>query len=170
MRGTGRTLLSLLVVMSGPVAIAITATPASAGLPLELTVTKLVQGPAPPGAQYLVDIDCEDVDVQPSSQLTFTGPGSQTVEVSGGGITCTVVESVTSGATVTYACEVTEPEDETACESDNAVFYDPGGGEAAATITVTNRFLPEPPPPGPSVAPVEPPAAEPVTAAARFTG
>ncbi|HMG26543.1 MAG TPA: DUF5979 domain-containing protein [Acidimicrobiia bacterium] len=123
-------------------------------------MTKAVDGTAAPGAEYVVDIDCEGSDIQPSSQLTFTGPGSQTVEVMDSGITCTVVESATSGAAVSYACEITSNAGggNSACTGGNAVFFETGAVDA--TITVTNDFRPPP----------EPAAAQPVEAVARFTG
>jgi uncharacterized protein DUF5979 len=172
MRRIGRAMLGLLVLMSGPVAIAMTASPASGGTNGTLTVTKTVDGTAPPGAQFVVDIDCGDATATPS-QMTFTGSGSQAAIVSSGGgsfdFTCTVVESATAGATVTYACDVTSNPDTATCQSDNSVQFE--ATPSAATITVTNSFPPPPsPPPEPGAAAAEPPPAEPVTAAAQFTG
>ena len=168
MRRGGRVLLGLIVLVTASAASAITAGPASAGRAPRLTVTKVVDGTAPSGAQWVVDIDCEGADIQPSSQLTFTGPGSQMVEVFDSGITCKVVESATSGAVVSYGCEITfnGGGGDSACTSDNAVFLDTGGVDA--TITVTNTYAP-PTAPTPVTAEA-PPAAEPVTAAAQFTG
>lgn len=170
MRRGGRVLLGLALLMSAPAALALAASPAGAGKPPELTVTKVVDGTAPPGAQYVVEIDCEGADIQPSSQLTFTGAGSQTVQVFDSGVTCTVVESATSGAAVSYACEITNNAGggDSACTADNAVFFETGAVDT--TITVTNTFAPPPAPPEPGEVAAEPPPAEPVTAAAQFTG
>lgn len=160
MRRGGRVLLGLFVLVSGTVALAMTAGPAAAGRPPRVTVTKVVEGAVPPGAQFVVDVDCEGADVQPSAQLTFTGSGSQTVEVIDSGVTCTVTETSTSGAAVSYACEITSNAGggDSACTGGNAVFFETGAVDA--TITVTNDFRPPP----------EPPAAEAVLAPARFTG
>jgi hypothetical protein len=168
----GRTILLFFIVLAaGPVAIGVGATPASAQVPNELTITKVVDGPAPPGAEWVVDIDCEGAAIQPSSQLTFTGPGSETVQVFGG-VTCTVVETTTAGATVSYACEVTSPDENPAfvasCVGDNEVDFEAGGH--AATITVTNSYAAPPVTTPPGAAAAEPPPAEPVTEAPRFTG
>jgi hypothetical protein len=164
MRRGGRALLGLALLVTGA-AIATTAGPAAA-VTQSITVTKVVDGSAPPSAQYVVDIDCEGAEIVPSSQLTFTGPGSQTVSVLGADVTCTVVESVTAGASVTYACEVTSEVGDTACVDDNAVSLQLGGG---AIITVTNSHSPPAAPAAPEPAPAAA-AAEPVAAAARFTG
>src|SRR5262249_56043107 len=98
MRRGGRVLLSLLVLGSAMLATAITAGPASAGRPPRLTVTKAVDVTAAPGAEYVVDIDCEGSDIQPSSQLTFTGPGSPTGEVMDSPTTCPFLHSATPAA------------------------------------------------------------------------
>jgi Domain of unknown function (DUF5979) len=161
MRRGGRVLLGLVVLVSATTALAVTAGPAAAGRPPRVTVTKVVEGPAPPGAQYVVDVDCEGADIQPSSQLTFTGSGSQTVEVMDSGVTCTVTETATSGAAVSYGCEITSNAggSDSACTGGNTVFFETGAVDA--TITVTNDFRP---PPEPAA------AAEPIEAVARFTG
>jgi hypothetical protein len=111
----------------------------------------------------VVDIECTGGGADPD-QVTFTAPGSQTVDA---GTKCTATESETAGASVTYVCEVTDDggNPETACgPGDNQVQF--FSATAAATITVTNSFPSEPfQPPEPGAAP-----AEPVAAAARFTG
>jgi hypothetical protein len=175
MRRGGRALLGLLVLMSGPAAIAMTATPAVAGATSQLTVTKAVDGTAPPDAQFVVDIDCGSSTELPN-QMTFTGPGSQTATIifAGPDATCTVVESVTAGASVTYACEVTSGNASCNDTTPNSVHYN--APFSAATITVTNTFLPAPAPsPEPGVGvragnPAAAPPAEAVAGAARFTG
>ncbi|HEY3096430.1 MAG TPA: DUF5979 domain-containing protein, partial [Acidimicrobiia bacterium] len=139
-----------------------------------LTVTKVVDGTAPPGAEWVVDIDCPDATMVTPAQMTFTGSGSQTAtitNINATPVTCTVVESATAGASVTYACEVTDDKgnEDNACVTENSVHY--VSSAAAATITVTNTYVPAPgPPPAPGAAAAEPPAAEPIAAAARFTG
>jgi hypothetical protein len=92
--------------------------------------------------------------------MTFTGSGSQTTTVDNTDSTCTVTESVTAGAAVSYGCEITSNlgGGDSFCSSDQSVFYDTGA--VSATVTVTNDFRPPP----------EPAAAQPVEAVARFTG
>jgi hypothetical protein len=164
MRRSTCALLGFLVLVSGPVAV-MAASPAAGGADgrPQLTITKVVDGPAPPGAQFVVDIECTGEGADPD-QVTFTGPGSQTVEA---GTKCTATESETAGASVSYACEVTDEggNPETTCgPGDNQVQF--FSATAAATITVTNSFPSEPSqPPEPGAAP-----ADPVAAAARFTG
>jgi hypothetical protein len=164
MRRGGRALLGLVVVLSAPIALMMTAGTASGGEPRpQLTITKVVDGPLPLGAQFVVDIECTGSGADPD-QVTFTGPGSQTVNA---GTKCAVEETETAGASVTYACEVTDDggSPETACgPGNNQVSF--LSGTAAATITITNSFPAPPAPPEPAT----PSAAEPVTAAARFTG
>jgi Domain of unknown function (DUF5979) len=163
MRRGGRALLGLLVLMSGSVAMVMAASPALGGADRpQLTITKVVEGTAPPGSEFVVDIECTGEGADPD-QMTFAGPGSQTANA---GTKCTATESETAGASVTYACEVTDvgANPETACgPGDNQVQF--ASSSAAATITITNTFPSAPAPPAEQGA-----AAEPVTAAARFTG
>jgi Domain of unknown function (DUF5979) len=170
MRRGGRALLAVMALATGPMAFVLTASPASAGFTPKLTVTKVVEGTAPPGAEWVVDIDCGSTQVAPQ-QMTFTGPGSQSATVGGAG-TCTVVESGTSGATVTYACEVNVNPDHATCTSNNEVTYTFTATDfPEATVTVTNTYAPPAPPAPPAPTPPEAPAAaEPVAAAAQFTG
>ena len=71
--------------------------------------------------------------------------------------TCTVTETGTQGAAVSYACT---PISETTCDGDQSVTFNFSG---SARIDITNTFPePEPEP--------EPAAAEPVEAAPTFTG
>jgi hypothetical protein len=165
MRRGGRALLGLLVFVSGPVAIAMTATPASAGKAPMLTVTKVVDGIAPPGAQYVVDITCDGGATATPNQLTFTGPGSDFAAINSGSTTCTVVETENAGAAVSYACEITDdPGGNSDCSSGQAVEI--AGGGVQTTITVTNTFVsPSTPPPSEQPAP-----AAAVVGAPTFTG
>jgi hypothetical protein len=161
MRRGGRALLGLLVLVSGPMAIAMTATPASAGKAPMLTVTKVVDGIAPPGAQYVVDITCEGATASPN-QLTFTGPGSDFAAINSGSTTCTVVETQNAGAAVSYACEITDdPGGNSDCSGGQSVVI--SGGGVQTTITVTNTFVP------PST-PEQPAPAAAVVGAPSFTG
>lgn len=166
MRRAGRAVLSLLVLMTGPVAIVLAASPASAGFTPRLTVTKIVEGTPPPGAEWVVEVTC-DGESGPPREVTFTEPGSETLTIIGDG-TCTVVETVTAGATVTYACEVKVNPENAECTGDNQVTYTEGSPFPEATVTVTNTYAPPAPPSPPE--PAAPPAAAPVTAGARFTG
>jgi hypothetical protein len=168
MRRGGRALLGLLVLVSGPVALVMTATPASAGKAPLLTVSKVVDGTAPPGAQYVVDITCDGGATASPNQMTFSGPGEDTATINSGSTTCTVTESQSAGAAVSYACEITgDPGGNSDCSGGQSVTI--GGGGVEATITVTNTYTPpagpEPPPTGP-----EPPPAEAVAGAPLFTG
>src|SRR5262245_8627411 len=160
MRRGGRALSSLLVLAAGPVAISIAAGPASAGEAPQLTVTKVVQGTPPPGAEFVVDIACDNATPSPA-QVTFTGSGSETVIIDSAGATCTVTESGTAGAAVSYVCEITASPggNNSLCTGNQSVFF--GTGAVFATVTVTNDFRPPPEPPAP---------ARPVEAVARFTG
>ncbi len=171
MRRGGRAFLAVLALATGPMALVLTASPASAGFTPKLTVTKVVEGTPPPGAEWVVDITCTDPQAAQPAQLTFTGPGSQSVTIVGEQ-SCTVVESSTAGATVSYACEVNVNPDHAMCTSDNEVTYTfVTSGFPEATVTVTNTYAPPAPPAPP--APAGPEAAappEPVAAAAQFTG
>jgi hypothetical protein len=172
MRRAGRALLAVLALATGPAALVLSASPASAGFTPKLTVTKVVEGTAPPGAEWVVDVTCTNT---PPAQFTFTEPGSQDLILIGPQ-SCTVVESSTAGATVTYACEVNVNPDNATCDSDNEVTYtETATNFPEATVTVTNTYAPAstpagPPEPGAASAAPAPPPAEPVTAAARFTG
>jgi Domain of unknown function (DUF5979) len=165
MRRGGRALVGLVVLVSGPVASAITATPASAGKTPLLTVTKVVNGTAPPGAQYVVDITCDGGATASPNQMIFSGPGSDDAAINSGSTTCTVTESQSAGAAVSYACEITgDPGGNSACSGGHAVVI--AGGGVQATITVTNTYAP---PAGPEPPPAAPPA-EAVATAPLFTG
>jgi hypothetical protein len=171
MRRVGRALLVVMVLATGPVALVLTASPASAGFTPTLTVTKVVEGTPPPGAEWVVDVTCTN---NPPAQFTFTeGESEELVLI--GPTSCTVVESSTAGATVTYACEVNVNPANATCDSDNEVTYTfTATNFPEATVTVTNTYGPPvpptpPTPPTPAVAEAAP-APQPVTAAARFTG
>jgi hypothetical protein len=168
MRRGGRALLGLLVFVSGPVALVMTATTASAGKAPLLTVTKVVDGTAPPGAQYVVDITCDGGATASPNQMTFSGPGEDTAAINSGSTTCSVTESQSAGAAVSYACEITgDPGGNSECSGDQSVVIVGGGVEA--TITVTNTYAPPAPPQSPPAGAPAPPA-EAVAAAALFTG
>jgi hypothetical protein len=147
----------------------VAATPASAGKAPLLTVTKVVDGTAPPGAQYVVDITCDGGATASPNQMTFSGPGEDTAAINSGSTTCTVTESQTAGAAVSYACEITgDPGGESECSGNQSVVIVGGGVEA--TITVTNTYAPPAPPEALPGEAAPPPPAVAVAAAARFTG
>jgi hypothetical protein len=169
MRRGGRAVLAVLTLATGPVALVLTASPASAGFTPTLTVTKVVEGTPPPGAEWVVDVTCTN---NPPAQFSFTESGESENLVLIGPTSCTVVESSTAGATVTYACEVNVNPANATCDSDNEVTYTfTATNFPEATVTVTNTYAPPvpPTPPTPAVAEAAP-APQPVTAAARFTG
>ncbi len=142
--------------------VALMAGTASGGEPPILEITKVIEGEAPPGAEFVVDITCSNGAAATPAQLTFTEGGTQPVSVNSGDTTCTVTESETAGALeVRYACEiVSQPGlQEATCTDGQNVVLD-GGGSITA-FTVTNDYVPEPPPP---------PVPEPVVAEVNFTG
>ena len=145
-------LLGLLVFVSGPVAIAMTATPASAGKAPMLTVTKVVDGIAP-GRSVRGRHHLRWRRTATPNQLTFTGPGSDFAAIDSGSTTCTVVETENAAAAVSYACEITDdPGGNSDCSSGQAVEI--AGGGVQTTITVTNTFVsPSTPPPSEQPAP-----------------
>ena len=145
------------------------------------TVVKVVEGPVPAGAVFEVTVDCEPTLSSPATegfepqtfQFDETGDpiGDNSVEV-GLFVDCTAEETVTNGATVSYACEVDSPNFDAPegpspfvpveCIDDQTVHFDEVLA-ASGTITVTNLFEEEPPPPPEVVADV-------VTATPPFTG
>jgi len=146
---------------------ALSAVPATAGQDNTLTVTKVVEGTAPPGTVFTIDVDCEDEGGGIEDFQFEFGPvgGSETVVVQAVEQECNVNESGTGGASsVSYACEVTVPGRGAAqCISDTTLLIPSPGGGATAEFTVTNTFDEQAPAP----APVE---AAPVEATPGFTG
>ena len=144
------------------VSLAMMAGTASGGGPPLLTITKVIEGEAPPGAEFVVDIECTNGATATPSQVTFSGAGTEGVSIDSGNTTCTVTESETAGALeVRYGCEVTfTPDPATECSADGQSLLIVGGA-SQTTFTITNDFVPEPPPP---------PAPEPMVAEVSFTG
>jgi len=135
-------------------------------------VVKVLEGPVPAGAVFEVEVVCTpDINSAPSTELvaatTFEfdengdpiGPDSVGVGLFE---TCTAEETVTNGAAVAYACQVsqvagaaTEGSADVACVDDQTVHFGEVAG-AEGLITVTNTFEaapPPPPPPPPDVLP-----------------
>jgi hypothetical protein len=163
--------------------------PAEAGFTPEVngfTVEKVVDGPVPEGAVFEVEVTCTSIfnsaptaDPGPTT-VKFDATGAPLTEntiLAEAGYECTAVETVTNGATVSYACEATapvngaEPEQPgndfvpVQCTDDQTVVFDDILG-AQGTVTVTNTFEPEPEPePEPEAAPAGVVAARPT-----FTG
>ncbi len=130
------------------------------------TVVKVVDGPVPAGSVFEVEVTCTSKESSPAE-----GFGSTTMQfdengdpigantITGGPFTnCTATETVTNGASVTYACSATFPSGSpgapegapAVCLDDQTVSFDNIGG-AEGTITVTNTFAEPPPPPPPVV-------------------
>ena len=130
--------------------------------PNSIVVTKVVQGPVPPGTTFIVDVDCDEDAFD--NQAMFPATGGSEVILVGLGVdqTCTVAETQTGGAVATtFACQVTDVgvNDPPTCQGTNAAVS-LNSLDSEVTITVTNTFVPPP----------EPAAAEPVEAAPTFTG
>ncbi len=153
-----------------------------------VVVEKVVDGPVPPGAVFEVEVTCQGL---PNGDAATEGVGVEIFRFDengdpigvnslslGQGNVCTVVETVTNGASVSYACDTRvvngipagaegpppAPVFVECVDSQTVHFYDISGAEA--TFTVTNTFE-EPPPP--DVAPDDV-AADVVAATPPFTG
>ena len=153
-----------------------------------LVITKVVEGPAPAGTEFTVEVDCPALphDDQASDEADPEGPfpNPRTVTFTADGGTqsvdlfpteapeCTVTETDTGGAdSVTYAagdvtadCTVTAGDDSATV----SILLD-GVLETSCEVIITNTFAePEPPPVEP------PPAAQPAAVTAglqpAFTG
>jgi len=139
-------------------------TPADAGQGSNVNfvrVDKVVDGPVPEGTVFEVEVDCSATSGVPPT-LKFDAAGvplnSNTVFASIVD-TCTVTETVTGGATVSYACQVdqgndagprnvaepAEPSWVAECTDSQTVDFGEVSGETVV-ITVTNTFEPEPEP------------------------
>lgn len=166
-----KTILVLLVALGGFVAAPSVAS-AQAPTTATLVVDKVVEGPAPAGTEFTVEVECTTANNPADlSTLTFTADGgSQDLEV----VTdvtadCYVTETDDGGAvTVTYAagtstggCNVGT------LDGRNLVEIDAG---EECGIVITNTFS-EPEPPTPPPTPIEPPpAAVPQGVQPSFTG
>ena len=115
------------------------ATPADAGGEfLSVDVTKVVVGDPPPGSTFVVRNDCESAAVDASfeaaggfKELTFANEGSS----------CSVSEPQNGGAdSTTFACQ---PLENVSCDTTSFVVDE---FDAGVSITVTNTFVPSPPP------------------------
>lgn len=164
----------VLLVAAGGLVVAPSVAGAQSPTTASLVVTKVVEGPAPAGTAFTVEVECTTgtapVDL---STLTFAADGgSQDLEVLTD-ITadCYVTETDDGGAaTITYAagtstggCNVTT------LDGRNLVEIDAG---QECEVVITNTFSePEPPPPPPPTPPIEPPpAAVPQVVQPSFTG
>ena len=137
---------------------------AGGGSENEVVVVKSVVGPVPAGAQFEVEVSCLNQDNGGSEPMVTTlifdetgAPvGNDSVVLGALSATCTVTETVTNGATVSYACAVsathdggtdagTEGADPVSCLDDQTVqFMDID--LAVGTVTVTNTFAEDPEP------------------------
>ncbi|MEZ5141426.1 MAG: hypothetical protein R2726_02755 [Acidimicrobiales bacterium] len=106
----------------------------------EIVLNKVVNGTAPGGASYEVQLQCQPTGII-SGGFVFSGPGSQTVDATG--LTdCTVSEPGSGGASsVAFRCQATGRGQ---CVSETELKFLPGDGPGAVTITVTNTFTPPP--------------------------
>ncbi len=148
------------VVVACALAVGTVVLPAGAGVePQTINVTKVIEGAPPPGAEFVVHVECTDDSdmVVVDEDLTFTGPETQTLDAGGSAFSCDIEETADAGATsVSYECEVI---------SAFLCLADGTGGAfqsdvAEASFTITNTF-PEAPPT---------PAAEPLVVSPAFTG
>jgi hypothetical protein len=145
-----RTVLArlMLVVAAVATAVALQVAPAGGHAPVDVDVTKEIVGTPPPGTTFTVVLTCVLAPEFPPEveTATFTEAGTQTVTVANGA-----------------ECEVTEPENGGA----SSVTIEPNPVEVSdgGAVTVTNTFVPEPPPTAASAA-----TPEPVAAAPAFTG
>lgn len=161
-----RTLHVVLATLLAGGAVAAAATVASAGTPvllLPVQVTKVVEGVAPAGAEYVVDITCDRGLANPD-QLVFDGGGSEIVDIPSGS-SCAFTETGAGGATqTTTAAECTNPPqfcevEVTGPTSANVSLLPPDSAMFDAEVVFVNTF--EQP---------APPAALPLELAPAFTG
>jgi hypothetical protein len=152
----------LLLSLAAAFVLGVSVIPAGGGVPTvaqQIVITKVVEGPVPPGTEFEVEVACTDKD-GPTIDETVAFPATGGTEiVTGGGasLTCTIEETVTGGATdVAYSCE---PIVMAECVIPGQSFTF-SSDEAEVDITFTNTF-PEPEPE---------PAAEPLVVAPAFTG
>jgi hypothetical protein len=139
----------------------------------QITIEKVVDGPAPAGTVFSVQVSCEESALE----TVFFDEAGQAILENGDPIpsnvvfvepsdVCTVAETVDGDATsVGYECAPDSEAVRTECIEANVVeFVDVVN--SGATVTVTNTFEapPTPTPPAPLTTPA------PVVAPARFTG
>ena len=118
--------------------------PADAGAPHSLDVTKTVVGPGPTGP-YAIEVVCTGFGDPSPSSFDLNDGESQPVALSANDTTCTVTETGTQGAAVSYACGNTT---NATCDTNQTVTVNPAGN---AQIDITNTFAT----PAPAPAPVE---------------
>lgn len=134
----------------------------------DLTVTKAIVGTPPAGASFTVHVECDDDSVNEDVVFTTNGESKSYTDLVAG-ITCTVEETNTGGAAVSYS-----PVDVSSTGVEVLV-------DADTPVIVTNTFTPSGPSVGPEVvsdpgtptaAPVAAAAAAPAAVAASptFTG
>jgi hypothetical protein len=128
--------------------VALTVIPAGAGQPPQsLEVRKVIVGPVPPGAEFIVQVQCVKANGPPINEtLTFTEPGSQIVDLELSSLSCIVAETQAAGATVSYACESVLS---STCISDSS--FTNISDVAQTIVTVTNTYPEAPPPPPPPI-------------------
>lgn len=160
-------MLSLRLVIAsllGVCAVAANAAVAGGGIGMPVQITKVVEGTAPPGAQYVVEITCGEA----TGEITFDGPGSEIIPIPPD-VTCTITETETGGATqTTTAAECVLPPDFCTVEVTSATsatvrLLPPDSALFDVEVTFTNSFGSTPPAP-PEPAPVV------IEAAPTFTG
>ena len=155
----------------------------------ELVVTKIVEGPVPPGTEFVVEVDCSSPIKTGAGAEGFDDPdpivfgeegGSETIQIPPFVDECTVTETDDGGASsVVYGgedngCDITATDsDVTADFPGFAPGADPSGGPppivgVTCEVTVTNTFDP-PPEPAPAAQPAANAAAA-VPVGPRFTG
>ena len=155
-------------------------TPADAGNGNYVVVGNVVAGPVPAGTVFEIAVLCSPTNGVNHADPAGTGPVILKFDANGDPLgtnmvsatlfeTCKVTETVTGGAKVSYACQISEPTNgagpdadlDASCVDDQTVAFGEVN-DAEGTVTVTNTFA--------EAADAEPAAAEVVQAEPTFTG
>jgi hypothetical protein len=151
---------------AGPITAVVAASAGAQDLAVQtITVTKVVDGTAPAGTVFTVNVSCATGGANQDVKFDATGNpiGSNQVSpgTTGGTGVCTIKETDNGGATsTTYTCQITSGSAGATCGGGGAdpALIDFADVPWTATVTVTNTFPPAPP------------AAEPVAGEPTFTG
>ncbi len=147
--------------------------PASAGENMHVDVNKVVVGTAPGGTTFTVHYACTDGG--PSGDLTFNAAGNPVPPNSNffndGVVTtsCTITETGTGGATVSYSCQDDGVNASCGPSGNEVTFDSPTNLSNTVTFTVTNTFGGTVPTSSPGT-PSAPEPATPVSGTPVFTG
>jgi hypothetical protein len=112
-------------------------TPAQAGGARYIQVEKVVTGTGSPGP-FTIEVVC---DVTASETFDLSDGESDVIQIQNqSSESCTVTETATLGADVSYMCEDTNQGDDAAeCQGGNTVTWD-GDLTGAAVVVVTNDY------------------------------